>query len=185
MTGFRPDSDCTSTLPEAWADDLHWFALQTKPRGEDLAAHAVGTLGVETLLPKVRPAPTRRSAAPAPRPLFPGYLFSRLRLRQHLHPVRYTRGVIRIVGCGSRPVPVDDQVIEACRERMDGFGFVELDEPGLRRGDRVQIESGPFAGFQGVFSRETDDPSRVVVLLEALRQAQLVLDRRHVVAAVA
>jgi hypothetical protein len=36
--------------------------------------------------------------------------------------------VVRVVGAGNRPVPVEDEVISACRARLDETGCVELDE---------------------------------------------------------
>jgi transcriptional antiterminator RfaH len=170
-------------LPER-SEDPRWFAIQSKPRGEDVAGHTLRTLGIEVLLPKVRRHRLGELRTFAARPLFSGYLFGRFCLKQHLHAVRYSRGVVRVVGSRDQPVPVDEDVIAACRGRMDPEGFVELDEPGFQRGDRLRIETGPFAGFHGVFERELDDQSRVVILLEALQQARLVLDRRHLVMAV-
>ncbi len=169
------------------SDPFHWFAIQSKPREEEVAGHSLRTLGIEVLLPRVRWIGRVRTRAriPAGRPLFPGYLFGRLCLRRHSHPVRFSRGVVRVVGTRNQPVPVEEAVIAACRDRMDAEGIVELDEPGFRRGDRIQIESGPFAGFQGIFERELDDRSRVVILLEALQRATLILERRHLVLATA
>jgi transcriptional antiterminator RfaH len=166
-----------------WTEALHWFAIQAKPRGEEVARHTLHTLGLEVLLPKVRRFGRRESRGSTVRPLFCGYLFGRFSLRQHLHAVRYSRGVVRVVGGHERPVPVDDDVIAACRERMDTEGLVELEEPGFRQGDRLRIESGPFSGFHGIFERDLDDHARVVILLDALQQATLILDRRHLVPA--
>jgi len=161
----------------------HWYAVQSKPRGEEVASHTLQTLGLEVFLPRVRRGTTRPSPVHAPRPLFPGYLFARLHPTQHLHAVRYSRGVLRVLGGREHPVPVDDRSEEACRQRLDRDGFVLLEEPGLRPGDRLRIEFGPFAGFEGVFVRTLDDSSRVMILLEAMQQAQLILERRHLVPA--
>lgn len=155
----------------------HWYAVQSKPRGEEVASHTLQTLGLEVFLPRVRRGTHR------PGPLFPGYLFARLHPTQHLHAVRYSRGVLRVLGGREHPVPVDDEVIAACRQRLDRDGFILLEEPGFRPGDRLRIEYGPFAGFEGVFVRTLDDSSRVMILLEAMQQAQLILERRHLVPA--
>ena len=165
------------------APECRWFAVQAKPRGEEVASHTLQTLGLEVFLPRVRRGAGRHGSTPTTRPLFPGYLFARLHPPHHLHAVRYSRGVLRVLGGREHPVPVDDEVIEACRQRLDRDGFILLEEPGFRPGDRLRIEWGPFAGFEGVFVRTLDDSSRVMILLEALQQAQLILERRHLVPA--
>ena len=176
-THASPDSSSGSTASGAvgWA----WYAVQTRPAAEEVAAETLRTLELETVLPRVQRLQGRGSTASfRRRPLFPGYLFVRCHPERHLHAIRYSRGVIRLVGGRESPAPIEDAVIEAFRGRMDDSGCVELDEPGFQRGDRVQIESGPFRGLLGVFERGLEDHVRVVILLEALQQAQLVLDRR-------
>jgi len=159
---------------------MSWFAVQARPAAEDIAAGTLASLDLETVLPKVRRLVGRRLQAQfRRRPMFPGYLFVRCNPALHLHAIRYSRGVLRVVGGRENPAPVDDQVIAVFRHRMDASGCIELDEEGFRRGDRVLIESGPFSGLQGVFERTLEDQVRVVILLEALQQAQLVLDRRY------
>ncbi len=180
MTLDRPDAAAPAAVV---ADARHWFAIQAKPGAEEVARHTLQTLDLEVLLPRVRRPGRGRRSTTLVRPLFPGYLFGRFCVRQHLHAVRYSRGVVRVVGTRTQPVPVDEDVIVLCRDRMDAEGWVELQEPGFRKGDRIRIESGPFAGFEGVFERELDDASRVMILLEALQQAQLILERRHIVLA--
>ncbi len=171
-------------IGEAGPDEvLHWFAVQSKPRGEEVASHTLLSLGLEVFLPKVRRPRTEAGHRGAPHPLFPGYLFARLCPQRHLHAVRYSRGVLRVLGGREHPVPVDEDVIDACRRRQDADGYVLLEEPGFRPGDRLKIESGPFAGFEGVFVRTLDESSRVMILLEAMQQAQLILERRHLVMA--
>ncbi|MFM7101885.1 MAG: transcription termination/antitermination protein NusG [Verrucomicrobiota bacterium] len=160
-----------------------WFAIQARPRAEQVAAHTLATLDLEVFLPRIRQLRSSPTAAESHRPLFPGYLFARLCLPHHLHAVRYSRGVLRVLGGREHPVPVDDAVIDACRSRQGADGFVVLEDPGFKPGDRLRIEFGPFAGFEGVFIRTLDESSRVLILLEAMQQAQLILERRHLVPA--
>lgn len=172
-----PDSSSGSTA--SGAVDWAWYAVQARPAAEEVAAETLRSLDLETVLPRVKRLQGRGSTASfRRRPLFPGYLFVRCHPERHLHAIRYSRGVIRLVGGREHPAAIEDAVIEAFRDRMDASGCVELDEPGFQRGDRVQIESGPFRGLLGVFERGLEDHVRVVILLEALQQAQLVLDRR-------
>ena len=111
------------------------------------------------------------------RALFPGYLFARFCAADSLRAVTYSRGVVRVVGAGDRPSPVEDAIIESIRARIGADGCVELIERGLGGNDRVRITSGPLAGWSGVFERELSDSQRVVILIETLQQGRVVIPR--------
>lgn len=158
---------------------FHWFAIQAKPANETIVETALQSLQLETLLPRVR-TPNRggrRSHRLKRRPLFQGYLFARFRPDLSLRAVIYCRGVTRVVGAKERPLPIEDAIIGSIRERMDDHGCVLLDAPALVAGDTVQVFSGPFGGWHGVFERDLSDGQRVVILLETLQHSRLVVDR--------
>lgn len=84
-------------------------------------------------------------------PLFPGYLFINIDPSDPLWgKLRSTRGVLRVVGFGGKPVPVPDEVIEYIH---GGLTAVE-EQGGLKKGEKVEIQEGPFRGVEG-FSRPT------------------------------
>jgi transcription termination/antitermination protein NusG len=157
---------------------FEWFAIQTKTGAEDAAVHTLATLGLQTFLPLVRTAASRRRRITRRfRPLFSGYCFARFQANAHLHAVRYSRGVLRVVGTEETPWPVEDSIIENIRTRLDGEGVMDLEIRRFRPGDTVRICDGPFEGWTGVFDAELDDHLRVVILLEAIQQARLVMNR--------
>src|SRR5438034_11774239 len=100
------------------------------------------------------------------RPLFPGYLFARFCAAVLLRAVKYSRGVLRVVGGGGSPWSVDDGIIADIRERIGPEGCVEIVERPLQMGDPVCITAGPLAGWSGVFDSELSDAERVVILIE-------------------
>jgi transcription antitermination factor NusG len=156
---------------------LHWYAVQSKPSRESFAATNVGRLGIPVLLPKIR----RRSRRAVGwgigiKALFTGYFFARFAPAARLSQVRYARGVLRIVSSGRMALPVEDAVIEAIEARTDTDGLVEIGPPPLRAGNRVRIEAGPLEGLFGVLERESDDRTRVTILLETLHTARVVID---------
>lgn len=59
-----------------------------------------------------------------------------------------TPGVIRIVGAGHRPVPVDDQEIQSVRT-ISRSGLVSGPHPFLRIGAPTVILEGPLRGVRG------------------------------------
>ena len=157
---------------------FEWFAIQTKTGAEDAAVQTLATLELQTFLPLARTAVSRsRRITRRLRPLFPGYCFARFQPNAHLHAVRYSRGVLRVVGTEETPWPVEESIIEDIRARLDGEGVVELELRRFRVGDMVRICDGPFEGWTGVFDGELDDHLRVVILLQAIQQARLVMNR--------
>jgi transcriptional antiterminator RfaH len=160
-------------------DTLHWFAVQAKPASEALAETNLRLQHMETLYPQVQKVVRRRGrkSRNVKRPFFPGYLFARFAPADSLRSVTYSLGVTRVVGTREQPLPVEDAIIDDIRERMDARGCVTLEEPALKAGDSVDIMDGPFCGWSGVFERELSDGQRVVILLQALEQCRLVVDR--------
>ncbi|HEY5703940.1 MAG TPA: transcription termination/antitermination NusG family protein [Terrimicrobiaceae bacterium] len=159
--------------------EMQWFAIQAHPCAEAAAEFNLRSLSIETLLPVVRRPvrhATRRPRLVA-RALFPGYLFARFCAADSLRAVTYSRGVVRVVGAGDHPIPVEDAIIADIRTRIGADGCVELIERGLGANDRVRITSGPLAGWSGVFERGLSDSQRVVILIEALKQGRVVISR--------
>ena len=159
--------------------DMQWFAIQAHPCAEAAAEFSLRSLSIETLLPLARRPVRHATRAPrwAVRALFPGYLFARFCPGDSLRNVTYSRGVVRVVGAGDRPVAVEKEIISSIRARIGADGCVELIEHGPGANDRVRITSGPLTGWSGVFERELSDSQRVVILIETLQQGRVVIPR--------
>jgi transcription antitermination factor NusG len=87
-------------------------------------------------------------------PLFRGYLFARFCPSLSLEAVRRTQGVLRILGSSLSPIPVAAEIIEEIRSRVATDGFIKLDPPAFRPGQRVSIEHGPFEGLMAHVEQE-------------------------------
>src|ERR1700752_2525200 len=95
--------------------DPHWYAVQTCANHEKRVRQQLDLRVVETYLPayeSVRRWKDRRVRLELP--LFPGYLFVRLALRDRL-PVLQTPSVVRIVAFGGQAAALPDQEIETLR----------------------------------------------------------------------
>src|SRR4030042_1804810 len=86
---------------------------------------------------------------------------------EHSYKVKWTRGVNKILGNGSEPLPVSEKVIQTIKDRMGENHFVKLDEE-LEEGAIVQFTSGPFKDLMGVFDKKMSDGERVRVLLSLI-----------------
>ena len=73
--------------------------------------------------------------------------------------------------------PVSDSLIATLRKRLDEIEAAggELFD-GLKPGDRVQIQAGPFAGYEAIFDARLSGSERVRVLLKFLQGRILQVD---------
>ena len=83
-----------------------WFAIQSKSRQEDLAAARVAELDLKIFLPQVREKQSVHGGGRrVTKALFPGYFFARFCPLESMDAVRYTHGVLRVVGSGGFRFP--------------------------------------------------------------------------------
>ena len=102
-------------------------------------------------------------------PLFPGYLFCRLDLNTRLLPLFTTPGVVRLLGVGQTPLPVDDCEIDAIRAVLK-TSRATRPWPMPKAGERVRIEAGPLCGVEGILVGQKRN-SRLVVSVTLLQRA--------------
>lgn len=157
--------------------DPKWYLVKTKPLSESKIHARLTEAGFETLFPRILKK-IRGKGRVEVRPLFPTYLFVRFPLEQ-LRTVRYTRGVARVISFGPEPQEVGAEMIEAVRGRMDEGGIVALVKPPVewKRGEKIKIGEGPFAGFDAIFVEALPDRERVVLLLEAVSSFRVIVKK--------
>ena len=159
-----------------------WYVIYTKANQEARANSNLQAWQVETFAPLIK---TRRvnqytqQTSYRIEPLFPRYFFARFHLDTLLYKIRFTRGIHSVVGFGGNPTPVGDEIILLLRSR-EKDGFVGA-EKRLLAGDKVVVNSGLLAGFNGIFERETKAADRVRILLTSVSsQTRLVVERKVV-----
>jgi transcriptional antiterminator RfaH len=145
-----------------------WFVIQTKPGSEQRVQTNLSNQEIEVFLPLLAVfQDSHGKIVQKIKPLFPNYLFSKLDIDVHYYQVKWTRGVNKILGVGSQPIPVSEKVIETIKARMGESNFVRLDD-GLEEGNIIQFTSGPFKDLMGVFDKKMSDGKRVRVLLSLI-----------------
>lgn len=139
-----------------------WYLIRTKPCQEERAQHFLSLLGVEVFLPLASTDKPSES-----RPFFPGYIFGSF--PDYLSTkVNNAFGVRKIVKFGAIPAIVPDSVIADLREMK----LVTERREKFKAGDRVEVTTGAFKGWHGVFDSELSTAGRVKVLLETLSANQ-------------
>ena len=154
--------------------DEHWYLVQVKPNGYRLAERNLLRQGFACFQPMAR-ATERRGAQfrPVSRPLFPGYVFVAFDpARAPWRKINSTAGVARLLSLGNVPQEVPRGLVAELRARLDAEGHVILAD-NVEVGDRVEIQSGPFAGFLGEVARLAPE-ARAHLLVDLMgRQARV------------
>ena len=147
-----------------------WYVLHTKSRFENVVNDGLSKKSIEVFLPKVTVRSKRRDRKAMIRvPLFPGYLFVKTDLapESHLEIVK-TGGAVRLIGSKHGPVPVPEETVESLKIMVAAKHPITTGY-NLKKGDKVLVIHGPFAGVTGTFLRH-GGKGRVVVNIEALGQ---------------
>jgi transcription antitermination factor NusG len=156
-----------------------WYALYVKSRAEHAVARYLGEKGYEPFLPLYRS--TRRwtdRLKDLDLPLFPNYVFCRV-TPHAVGRIISTPGVVRIVGTGNVPVPVEDSEVEALRQIVHAQVHVEP-WPYLYVDRRVEIQAGPLRGVQGVLTRVANHDRLIVSVMLLQRSVSVEVDIRDV-----
>jgi transcription elongation factor/antiterminator RfaH len=153
-------ADCT---------DSSWYAVYTSPRHEKRVEQGMLGRRVQCFLPvyrSVRRWKDRRKQLDLP--LFPGYVFVRIGLRDRLQ-VLGTPGVVQIVSFNGKPAPLPEAEIEMLRSRLLGNVWMEP-HPYLKVGRRVRVRNGPVAGLEGILVRRKER-FRVVLSIDLIMRS--------------
>jgi len=165
----RDESEQTHPLDQiSQKGSQFWFVVHTKPGNEERVKTNLLNQEIESFLPllKVRQYSGGKLVQRI-RPLFPNYLFARLDLGTHYYKVKWTRGVNKILGSKTGPIPISEKVVEMIRERAGEDNLIELEDE-LKDGDTIQVTSGPLKDLLGVFKKEMSSKGRVKVLLSLI-----------------
>lgn len=154
-------------LPAEYTE-TRWYAVYTNPRHERRVELQMCQRGIDCFLPvykSVRRWKDRRKELELP--LFPGYVFVHLALKERLHVLQLA-GVVEFVSRGTRPAALPGSEIDALR---NGLHYACAQPHSyLQVGRRVRVHSGPLAGLEGILLRKKEK-LRVVVSIELIHRA--------------
>jgi transcription termination/antitermination protein NusG len=155
-------------LPALYAEP-RWYAAWTRSRHEKAVAEQLERKLVETFLPlyeTVRQWKNGRHRVALP--LFPGYAFVRIALRDRLEVLKVP-GVVRLVGFNGTPTPLGDEEVESLRHAL-ALGVRASPHPFLTVGRRVRITAGPLAGYEGILVRRKGS-QRIVLSIDLIQRS--------------
>jgi transcriptional antiterminator RfaH len=151
-----------------------WYVLHSCPYKEEMLWHSLLSKGVEVFYPRVRVKPVNpRSRSILP--YFPGYMFVQCDLevvgKNFFEWMPGARGLVKFDGI---PAILEDSFVAALRKRIGEI--VEKKGEGLKSGDVVTIQKGPFEGYEAIFDTRLSGSDRVRVLLLLLDQRSIAVE---------
>ena len=145
-----------------------WYVIHTKPGNEHRVETNLSNQEIETFLPLFETFQYfQGKLVQKIKPLFPNYLFAKLELETHYYKVKWTRGVNKILGGKTGPIPISEKVVQTIKNRAGEDNLIEL-QTDLKDGDAIQVTSGPLKDLMGVFKKEMSSRGRVKVLLSLI-----------------
>lgn len=146
--------------------DACWYVVYTKRRQEFRALEQLQNQEYTCYLPTLEMQRIYRGKSETTiEPLFARYLFIQLNsVIINWTRVCSTRGVTRLVTFGSQPAMLPGEFVDALK-RVPHIARHELFQPG----ERVAINSGPFAGHEGVYQAPHGE-ARALILVELMSQ---------------
>jgi len=165
------ETDVLADLPVECGQP-QWYAAYTSANHEKRVAEQLIVRDVEHFLPvyeSVRRWKDRRVKLQMP--LFPGYMFVRLMLRDRLRILQIP-SVVRLVGFNGIPAPLPDQDIESLRGALRQQLRAQP-HPYLTIGKRVRILRGPLEGKEGILVRRKAN-LRVILSIDLIARSIVV-----------
>jgi transcription antitermination factor NusG len=150
------------------SSESRWYALHVRCNQEWAVQEGLSCREISHFLPSyesVRQWKDRRVKLQLP--LFPGYLFVRIPLRERLTVVTVPN-VVSIVGQGNSPTPIPQEQIEWIQRGVAHGNAIPHEW--LEVGQRVMIMQGALAGLEGILVSRRNS-NRVVIALGSIAQS--------------
>ncbi len=130
-----------------------WLAVYTRSRHEQAVKKQLDGKGIENFLPLYeKKSRWKDRVKQISLPLFPGYLFVHVPIRDRLR-VLETAGVVNIVSNGLTPLPIPERQILNVQTFVES-GLKTDPHPYMKVGRRVRIIEGPLTGVEGILVRK-------------------------------
>ena len=159
-----------SDISDSSTPPPRWLVLCVRPRYErrvDLRCQQAGITRFLPLRMEVRQWSDRKKMVEVP--LFPGYLFVRVRERERIAALEID-GALHYVVFGGRPAVVPAAVMDGLRALVASSCPVEAQALPLQPGRRIRVLRGPLCGVTGELL-ETRGSHRLLIRIDAIGQA--------------
>ena len=140
-----------------------WCVVASFPKAERTAHAELHRRGFEAYLPLLtRRLPDRHYRTG---PLFPGYLFVRMRLDQPWNPIRYAPGVFSLLSVDGKPSPCPDGAVEAVRAAEASRQHVAAENTRWPPGTPVAVANGVLRNCHGIVIAINHDIADIAMIM--------------------
>jgi transcription antitermination factor NusG len=148
---------------------IHWYALWTRSRHEQVVRDQLQQKQIESFLPTVTKwSRWKDRKKRVDWPLFPGYCFARFNAKERL-PILKCPGVVNIISFEGEPAQIPEHEIDGIRQLVDSdLAFDPC--PLIKEGAVVEVVHGPLRGVIGRLVRKTEK-ARLVLSVDLIGQA--------------
>ncbi len=141
---------------------LNWYALHCRSNSEEQIARHLKSCDVESFYPH-RIVPSAHAKRQTVLKFFPGYLFSRFELSEHV----YHPAIIRIITDGVEPSPIPDEQIASIRLMVTSPAPLSASSA-IHEGDKFRVRFGPLTGVEGYVVRFPKNQFKLIVCIEIM-----------------
>lgn len=164
----RPVEAGGSVVQPATDSEVHWFALWTRSRHEQVVREQLEQKQIDVFLPTVTKwSRWKDRKKKIDWPLFPGYCFARFKARERL-PILKCTGVVNIVSILGEPAPIPEHEINGIRQLVES-DLAYDPVPLIREGMMVEVIHGPLKGVIGRLVRK-NEKARLVLSVDLIGQ---------------
>lgn len=143
-----------------------WHVLYSKRRHEEIAQFYLQRKGLDVFFPRLL-LPQLGPNRPRIVPLFPNYLFVRVRKRAEYDSLRWSPGVTRVVDADGCPLPLANEVVEFLKHQATPAGIITM-SPSLTVREDIEDISERTARLMNVLLHPRDSKERIKVLMQLL-----------------
>jgi len=147
-------------------DPTKWYLVFSKSRKEEFAESCLRLRGVDVFLPRLL-YPAALGKPKQITPLFPNYLFTRIRDAEQYQKVIWTPGVRRVISFNGFPACLDDNIVSFLMRHSTAEGVIPA-RSNLKVGQEIHVSGGPFDGLVGIIQEPPGSKDRVRVLMKLL-----------------
>jgi len=156
---------------------IRWYVLRSKLHKESFLYDQLCLREIEAYYPYLRVKPVNPRSRNI-KPYFPGYLFVHVDLdKVGLPNLQWLPGGSGLVKYGIEPAFIPDVVLHAIRRKVDQINLsVDVNLNNIKPGDPIEIKSGHFTGYHGIFDAYLSGNDRVRILLKMLQDREVCVE---------
>jgi len=165
---FDPQPEFVRAIDPEVEERLHWFAIWTRSRHEQVVREQLVNKRIDVFLPTItRWSRWKDRKKKIDWPLFPGYCFARFDPDERLSLLKCT-GVVSIISFQGEPAPIPEHEVDGIRRLIDSdLAFDPC--PLIREGMMVEVTHGPLKGVIGRLVRKSDK-ARLLLSVDLIGQ---------------